>query len=142
MHANASPLDHKPLGIFQVLFPIIGPQHACGKMQCPSWDLARLKRTDLHDCHRPDLALRRLQKTHSAHTTTSRMVLTEVCASVQGLLFGPSSDSSQVREGDLFQATLSEVSWLRSSMFQLETSIFCNSLWVSCQGPCKDHVLF
>lgn len=85
LHANASPLDHKPLDIFQVLFPIIDPQH--GKMQCPTWDLAGLKRTDLYDCHSPDLALRRLQKTHSAHRTVSRMVLTEVCTSVQGLLF-------------------------------------------------------
>ena len=116
----------KPLGIFQGLFHVLGPQHACGKMQSPTGDVPSPRRMGLHDCHRPDLTLGRMQKTCSTLKAASGMVLTEVCASVPGFLFvtAPSSDSSQVKEEDLPQGTTRETSWLRSSTFQLETNIF------------------
>ena len=133
----------KPLGIFQGLFHVLGPQHGCGKMQSPTGDVPSPRRMGLHDCHRPDLTLWRMQKTCSTLKAASGMVLTEVCASVPGFLFvtAPSSDSSQVKEEDLPRGTTRETSWLRSSTFQLETSIFWNwfldLLAGSLQGPCS-----
>ena len=117
---------HKPSGTFQGLFHGSGPQRACGKMQSPTGDVPSPRRMGLHDCHRSDLTLRRMQKTCSTLKAASGMVLTEVCASVPGFLFvtASSSDSSQVKEEDLPQRTTRETSWLRSSTFQLETSIF------------------
>lgn len=69
MPALISGLLHKPLGTFQGLFHGSGPQRACGKMQSPTGDVPSPRRMGLHDHHRSDLTLRRMQKTCSTLKT-------------------------------------------------------------------------